>query len=1486
MKTKLFITLSFIISSFLTTTLFGFAPPANDDCVDAIEITGLVNCNMVHVDVSEATSNNLPASNEPDAVDVWYKFTATTNQIRVHGLELNFYNTAQFRFEVYEVTCPNGSAPLVQVNTYHNHEEFVPNLTIGDVYYFRVWLIGGTEADFCIDESCTLEVVSATPSVCNPMDNTFDLDLEIAYLGGTNGEEFFLTTEVFSGDLAFNSVDDTLLFTVNDLLSSGTSNYTHLSIYNSLGRFCRVDYQNLYTEPVPCIDPPVNDSCHQATLISDLTTCNPIHIDLNGATIDSLHGLCDEETGIWYKFTAISSAIEIKTLDVSSYGNGQLTLELYEDICSSNNLFVDCMTVYGESSKNLSNLTIGKEYFLRVYIANGSRADFCVKAACELEIISIQNSICNTSNNTHNLDVEVATQNISIGDSLVFNVNGGPNPSLYKFELTAVSETTTFTIPALQSDNETHYFFLSTQGESFCNYDTFYIAPMPCVSPPANDSCHQATVVDLMNCNNLQVDLTGATLEENLVNPCNGGGDVDVWYKFTAVSPSVNFNLSALSNGATLGYQLYENTCLPINQIDGGGCSYFGFAPAGRTFNNLTIGEDYFLRLNIINGLEAEICLEALCGIMITNHSVSTCDNGDNTYDLTVDVSATGLEIGDSLLLYVENGGGFADQGFKITSNTETFTFVKSGLPSTGSLTSISIFEWSGDCYIYFPDYYTTPSPCISPPVNDDCMNATELTDFSDCTAIHVNGVGATSENLPNSCGDGSIGVWYRFTATSTRMEIKGIEFSDYGNSIFGYEIYTGGCTGLTKINNDCNGFGCEGCTNTINGLTAGSEYYLYVYFITGQEADICLQAQCEMEITNHSISTCDNGDNTYDLTVEVSGEGLVVGDSLILNTSGFGLADTGFKIINTTQDFTFTKTGLPSTGNTVSLFIHAWYGNCTESYYDFYTAPAACVSAPSNDECADAIEVLTSLAPDTFHVSSLRATPSTNLTNSCFSNTSRDVWYKFVATSTRIGIRGIEFSNTSIQELEIYQDGCNAPFRIGSCVGTCENCYAEFENLTIGTEYYLRFPFYGEDIEADISIEALCDIEITSSTVSTCDNGDNTYDLTLEVSATGLEVGDDILLHVEGFGTVGGFPVTSVNDNYTFNANGLASTGSLVTFYIWTLNTSCLEFFGSYYTAPNPCVSGPPNDDCLNAEEILDLSNCNVLHPSTYGANSEGFVSCNANVVDIWYKFTANVAEVEFNSIEFGNYNSDYQLNIEVYSGSCNNLQLAHDICYALCDNGCDFIVNELVLGDTYYVRISARDAYEGDFCVQAVDGSICNENPLLLDMATTNQATYQTQQTITAEGMIPNTDNTTFIAEQSITLMPGFHAQAGAEFHAYIEDCTPASPFVETPAEERTAPEIKQTESTELVQELTVAPNPFRYSTTLKYTLEKSTAVNLSIYAMSGQLVKEIVSESIQQAGNYEYTFEPNGNAGNTYFAVMTTPEQVMTKKLILIR
>lgn len=1010
-------------------------------------------------------------------------------------------------------------------------------------------------------------------------------------------------------------------------------------------------------------------------------------------------------------------------------------------------------------------------------------------------------------------------------------------------------------------------------------------------APPANDDCANAIeITNLSSCNLIHVSGIDATSENN-TSGCRPEL-ADTWYKFTATSERILLKTIDVSTyDSFIEFEAYETSCTSNNRILN---TCFGLGGDGHVgvMRGFNIGTEYFLRIWFIQGQEADICLREACDMDVTNQTVGTCDNGDNTYDLTVDVSATNLTIGDSLVLFAAGGGvsKTADNGLKITSSSMNFTFNVSSLISSGTPISITVSEWNNGCSEHFSNVYTAPTSCVSPPANDNCANAIEISDLSTCNTLHASAIGATFENNTTGCNISAGDIWYKFTATSAKIALEGVEFSDYGNSEIVYELYTDGCAGNTRLNNTCYSEENEGNKSIIENLIIGNEYYLQVWFWEGQEADFCINELCEIAIQSHSVGTCDNGDNTYDLTVEVSATGLVVGDSLVLNISGYGLADTGFKITSAAQTFTFSRTGLPSTGNTVSLFVQEWEGACNKNFDNYYTAPSSCVPPPANDECMNATSILTLSTPDTFHVKSIGSTPSNNLTNSCFSNTSKDVWYKFIATSKRIGVRGIEFSDNNILEYEIYQDSCNATSRLGSCVGTCENCYVEFENLTIGVEYYMRFSFY-QDVEAEISIENLCDFEIISHGITACDPTNNTYELTIEVATDNVEVGDELSFLVDGSPAVL-MTVNNIASSYTFVIPNLTATGAGTSFTFFNISkTDCLESFYHYYTAPVPCVPSPVNDNCVDAIEIKDIANCNLVHPNLLGATSENNAyGCDGSAIDVWYKFTANVPEIEIKDIDIASYGSP-NLAIDLYEGPCDNLTRKINECKGLCDFDpieCEFSVDNLTIGKEYYIRIWANNSGEADFCIQALNGDICNDIPLNLNEEILNPATFQTTMTITTDGIIPSGDSMNFSAAQNIVLASGFEVKAGANFYASIEDCTPVAPLVETieDAKERDNNNNLKTDKDITTISFSIAPNPFSGATIIRYKLEKETAVSLRIFTMNGSLTQEIVSSNVQQKGVYEYNFEPETNKGNIYFAVLVTGEEVLTKKLVFIR
>jgi len=78
---------------------------------------------------------------------------------------------------------------------------------------------------------------------------------------------------------------------------------------------------------------------------------------------------------------------------------------------------------------------------------------------------------------------------------------------------------------------------------------------------------------------------------------------------------------------------------------------------------------------------------------------------------------------------------------------------------------------------------------------------------------------------------------------------------------------------------------------------------------------------------------------------------------------------------------------------------------------------------------------------------------------------------------------------------------------------------------------------------------------------------------------------------------------------------------------------------------------------------------------------------------------------------------------------------------------------------------------------------------------------------------------------------------------------------------------------------------PNPFNPSTTIRYTLSKSSYVTLKVYNILGKEVATLVNEQ-KPSGTFEVTFTANNLASGVYFYSLRAGNFVSTKKLILMK
>lgn len=97
-----------------------------------------------------------------------------------------------------------------------------------------------------------------------------------------------------------------------------------------------------------------------------------------------------------------------------------------------------------------------------------------------------------------------------------------------------------------------------------------------------------------------------------------------------------------------------------------------------------------------------------------------------------------------------------------------------------------------------------------------------------------------------------------------------------------------------------------------------------------------------------------------------------------------------------------------------------------------------------------------------------------------------------------------------------------------------------------------------------------------------------------------------------------------------------------------------------------------------------------------------------------------------------------------------------------------------------------------------------------------------------------------------------------------------------------------VNERNETHLPKELNLFPaypNPFNSQTTLKYTVNKPTKVELKIYNILGKEVKKLIEEE-KDIGEYKTEFNAEGLPSGVYLALLKTNYGLKSTKLILIK
>ena len=174
--------------------------------------------------------------------------------------------------------------------------------------------------------------------------------------------------------------------------------------------------------------------------------------------------------------------------------------------------------------------------------------------------------------------------------------------------------------------------------------------------------------------------------------------------------------------------------------------------------------------------------------------------------------------------------------------------------------------------------------------------------------------------------------------------------------------------------------------------------------------------------------------------------------------------------------------------------------------------------------------------------------------------------------------------------------------------------------------------------------------------------------------------------------------------------------------------------------------------------------------------------------------------------------------------------------------------------------------------------------------------------------EGNGSDGSNVTMEAGNYISLLPGFEAQEGCFFNAYIDNLGLSDERITEPlafdyrsdnttetTSDSTAVELSSKETKESIPKVFSCaqnyPNPFMRNTTIKYGLPKNCDnVNLTIFNLAGQAVKTLVNEQ-QSAGFKSVRWNGENSAGvqvpqGIYFYVFKADDFEDHRKMVLLK
>lgn len=670
-------------------------------------------------------------------------------------------------------------------------------------------------------------------------------------------------------------------------------------------------------------------------------------------------------------------------------------------------------------------------------------------------------------------------------------------------------------------------------------------------------------------------------------------------------------------------------------------------------------------------------------------------------------------------------------------------------------------------------------------PSNDNCINAEILQPTSSNVAVYTPGTTAfATQSQPACSGTADDDVWYKFVATQTSHRISVRQLGMQGTAIV--ELFSGSCGALLSLN--C--FNSFPSSNNVSGLTVGQEYFFRIYssgnsgagtfevaITSAPQNDECSAATalspnpagvfCTSPVLSSTIDATQSstdcfGSNTTDDDVWYSFTAthtaheirliqfksnlgrveLFSGSCAALNSL---VACNGYSSLLLGTDTTAFRFGALSPGTVYTFRVYS-NGTGSPTASDFKLCLNT-ITTQANDECSGA-RTINPAADSTYNPFIQPMDESVTSSRQLFCGTvqqeplnSRDLWFKFVATSPQHVIRvnsDVPFFSLTTS---VYSGSCGSLLDM-ICLSTDSSI--AIGNLIPGNTYFYRVVTTNGNFNVlttvitptvDVNDECTGAISITPSNNSTCNNiGGNTRQSTHSQAACSgsfLNVNTvvkDLWYSFVANSSSSRIRVTIANqpDNgsafqvLTGTCGNLSSVFcSTEMFSSDTLREQRLDglvigqtYFIRVFSRANTnlpftiCVKKvvpPVNDECSGAINLgiaasaasLQLTSINLLDASQSQAGCAGTADD-----DVWFSFTATNDSV----LVFIDKTLTDNSVIQIFTGSCGALSSMSCITSAFGNTGGIVLATGLVPGTNYLLRSYGF----GSFAATPVSGTL----------------------------------------------------------------------------------------------------------------------------------------------------------------------------------